>query len=66
MTVMNIAIAGAGGRMGRILIESVQQADDARLAGALNHAGAAGVGEDAAAFLGQPAGVLVEIGRAHV
>jgi 4-hydroxy-tetrahydrodipicolinate reductase len=31
MTQMNIAIAGAGGRMGRILIEAVQNADDARL-----------------------------------
>ena len=35
MTPMNIAIAGAGGRMGRILIEAVQNADDARLSGAL-------------------------------
>ena len=37
MTQMNIAIAGAGGRMGRILIEAVQSADDARLSGALQH-----------------------------
>jgi 4-hydroxy-tetrahydrodipicolinate reductase len=54
---MNIAIAGAGGRMGRILIEAVQNADDARLSGALDRAGS----EQAdAAFLGKPAGVPVE------
>jgi hypothetical protein len=55
---MNIAIAGAGGRMGRILIEAVQNADDARLSGALDRAGSEQA--DAAAFLGKPAGVPVE------
>ena len=59
MTAMNIAIAGASGRMGRILIEAVENAPDARLAGALDRAGSAGVGGDAAAFLGKPGGVLV-------
>ena len=44
MTAMNIAIAGASGRMGRILIEAVEGAPDARLAGALDRAGSAGVG----------------------
>src|SRR5471032_2555896 len=34
MTELNIAIAGAGGRMGRILIEAVLAAPDAGLAGA--------------------------------
>ncbi|RZT08090.1 dihydrodipicolinate reductase [Duganella sp. CF402] len=58
MTEMNIAIAGAGGRMGRILIEAVQNADDARLSGALDRAGSEQA--DAAAFLGKPAGVPVE------
>jgi 4-hydroxy-tetrahydrodipicolinate reductase len=60
MTALNIAIAGAGGRMGRILIETILATPDARLAGALDHAGSAGVGGDAAAFLGKPAGVLIE------
>ena len=60
MTAMNIAIAGASGRMGRILIEAVENAPDARLAGALGRAGSAGVGTDAAAFLGKPGGVLVQ------
>ena len=31
-----IAIAGASGRMGRMLIEAIHQADDTRLAGALD------------------------------
>jgi 4-hydroxy-tetrahydrodipicolinate reductase len=60
MNPMKIAIAGAGGRMGRMLIEAIVQADDATLAGALDIAGAPGLGTDAAAFLGQPAGVAIE------
>jgi 4-hydroxy-tetrahydrodipicolinate reductase len=60
MNSMKIAVAGAGGRMGRMLIEAIVQADDATLAGALDLAGAAGLGTDAAAFLGQSAGVPIE------
>ncbi|WP_295998405.1 4-hydroxy-tetrahydrodipicolinate reductase [Rugamonas sp.] len=59
MTELNIAIAGAGGRMGRILIEAVLAAPDARLSGALDVSGAPAVGQDAAAFLGRPAGVAI-------
>ncbi len=54
-----IAIAGASGRMGRMLIEAVQNADDAALAGALDIAGSPALGADAAAFLGQTSGVLI-------
>ncbi len=60
MTDLNIAIAGASGRMGRILIEAVLDAPDATLSGALDRAGSDYVGSDAAAFLGKPAGVPVE------
>lgn len=60
MSSLKIAVAGASGRMGRILIEAVQQADDAVLAGALDRAGSPSIGTDAAAFLGKPAGVLIE------
>ncbi|GIZ53243.1 4-hydroxy-tetrahydrodipicolinate reductase [Noviherbaspirillum aridicola] len=60
MTTLNIAVAGASGRMGRMLIETITAADDARLAGALDVAGAPGIGSDAAAFLGKPAGVTIE------
>ncbi|SFV15673.1 4-hydroxy-tetrahydrodipicolinate reductase [Pseudoduganella namucuonensis] len=60
MTELHIAIAGAGGRMGRMLIETVLAEPDARLAGALDIPGAPSIGEDAAAFLGKPAGVAIE------
>jgi 4-hydroxy-tetrahydrodipicolinate reductase len=60
MNPMKIAIAGASGRMGRMLIEAVHNADDATLAGALDVAEAPGLGSDAAAFLGQAQGVLIE------
>jgi 4-hydroxy-tetrahydrodipicolinate reductase len=60
MTALKIAIAGASGRMGHMLIEAVQNADDAQLAGALDREGSASIGTDAAAFLGKPAGVAIE------
>lgn len=59
MNAMNIAVAGASGRMGRMLIEAIVAAPDATLSGALDIPGAAGVGTDAAAFLGKPAGVAI-------
>jgi 4-hydroxy-tetrahydrodipicolinate reductase len=54
-----IAIAGASGRMGRMLIEAVQNADDTVLAGALDIEGSPALGTDAAAFLGQTSGVHI-------
>jgi 4-hydroxy-tetrahydrodipicolinate reductase len=50
---MKIAIAGASGRMGRMLIEAVLQLPDATLVGALDHASCPVLGEDAGAFLGK-------------
>ena len=47
-----IAVAGASGRMGRMLIEAIQQADDAQLAGALDVQGSPALGADPVAFLG--------------
>jgi len=58
-TLHRVAVAGASGRMGRMLIEAVQAADDCRLAGALDVAGNSALGADAAAFLGAPAGVPI-------
>lgn len=55
---MNIAVAGASGRMGRMLIEAILQAEDARLAGALDIAGSPAIGA-AAAFLGKPGGTTI-------
>lgn len=60
MNKMKIAVAGASGRMGRMLIETIQGADDAVLAGALDIPGSPSLGTDAAAFLGKPAGVAIE------
>jgi 4-hydroxy-tetrahydrodipicolinate reductase len=60
MTPLKIAVAGASGRMGRMLVEAIAKAPDAELAGALDVAGSPALGQDAAAFLGQPAGVVIE------
>lgn len=57
---MKIAIAGANGRMGHMLIEAVLKADDATLTGALDVANAPDLGNDAGQFLGEKTGVPVE------
>ncbi|MBJ7264805.1 MAG: 4-hydroxy-tetrahydrodipicolinate reductase [Burkholderiaceae bacterium] len=56
---MRIAIAGASGRMGRMLIETVSRDPELTLAVALDHSGNPTVGQDATAFLGKPGGVLI-------
>ena len=56
---MRIAVAGASGRMGRMLIETVLGAQDARLTGALDVAGATALGRDAGEPLGRTTGVKV-------
>jgi 4-hydroxy-tetrahydrodipicolinate reductase len=60
MNQMKIAVAGASGRMGRMLIEAVQNAEDAMLAGALGNVDSPSVGTDPAAFLGKPSDVRIE------
>jgi 4-hydroxy-tetrahydrodipicolinate reductase len=54
-----ICIAGAGGRMGRMLIEAIHQAEDCRLAGALDVPDSPGIGLDASGFLGHASGVTI-------
>lgn len=54
-----IAIAGATGRMGQMLIEAVRAADDCELAGALDIAASPLIGKDAWSAGGAPSGVLV-------
>ncbi len=56
---MKIAIAGASGRMGRMLVEAIAQADDAQLVGALDMPGAMSLGRDAGETLGIATGVLI-------
>ena len=54
-----ITIAGASGRMGRMLIEAVFAADDCSLAGALDIASSPSIGTDAAAFMGRDCGIPI-------
>jgi 4-hydroxy-tetrahydrodipicolinate reductase len=54
-----ICIAGAGGRMGRMLIEAVTRADDCSLGGALDVSASPSIGLDASGFLGLASGVAI-------
>ena len=56
---ISIAIAGASGRMGQMLVEAVRAADDCVLGGALDIAASPAIGLDAGAFAGQTTGVLI-------
>ena len=56
---MRIAIAGASGRMGRMLIEAALGAPDLELAAALDVAGGALIGKDAGEVVGTPCGIRV-------
>lgn len=56
---MKIAIAGASGRMGRMLVEAVLDGPDTELVGALDIPGSPAIGRDAADFLGRTSGVVV-------
>jgi 4-hydroxy-tetrahydrodipicolinate reductase len=56
---LRIAIAGASGRMGHMLIEAVLAAPDCTLAGALDIAGSPALGQDAGGFAGRSTGVVV-------
>ena len=60
MTQLKIAVAGASGRMGRMLIEAIAAAPDTRLAGALDREGNPFIGSDAGAFSGQLTGVVIQ------
>lgn len=60
MNTLKIAVAGASGRMGRMLIEAIAADPDMELSGALDIATASSIGSDAASFLGKSAGVLIE------
>ena len=54
-----VAVAGASGRMGHMLIEAIRESGDCQLAGALDIASSPAIGNDAAAFLGLASGVPV-------
>jgi len=61
-----VAVAGASGRMGHMLIEALRASDDCVLAGAIDIPSSPAIGNDAAAFLGHASGVPVvsDVGQA--
>ncbi len=56
---IRVAVAGASGRMGRMLVEAIEQAPDMVLTGALDVIDSPALGQDAAGFLGQHSGVHI-------
>jgi len=56
---LKIAVAGASGRMGRMLIEAVLASPDLALAAALDLPGSPALGQDAGAALGRATGVAI-------
>jgi 4-hydroxy-tetrahydrodipicolinate reductase len=58
-TPLRLAVAGASGRMGRMLIEAIATDPGLTLAGALDVAGSPSEGHDASAFLGRQSGTLI-------
>ncbi|MBP8898187.1 MAG: 4-hydroxy-tetrahydrodipicolinate reductase [Sulfuritalea sp.] len=59
MEKIQYAIAGSSGRMGRTLIEAVQQDPGATLAAALEHVSSPFLGRDAGELVGAPCGVKI-------
>lgn len=57
---LRVAVAGASGRMGRMLVEAIQNSNDCVLTAALDLPDSPALGTDAAAFLGQASGALIE------
>ncbi len=54
-----IAVAGASGRMGQMLIDAIRATDDCTLSGALDMVASPSIGQDAGAMSGKPIGVLI-------
>ena len=54
-----IAVAGASGRMGQMLVDAIRASDDCCLSGALDVAASPAIGQDAGAKSGQPTGTLI-------
>ena len=56
---LRIAVAGANGRMGRALIQSISQRQDCVLSGALEHDASPAIGLDAGFAIGLELGVSI-------
>ena len=59
MNPLKVAIAGANGRMGKTLIEAVNNHPDTILSGALEHAGSEALGMDAGYAIGIKTGIAI-------
>ncbi|GGX46042.1 4-hydroxy-tetrahydrodipicolinate reductase [Undibacterium squillarum] len=59
MSKLRVAVAGASGRMGKMLIEAILASDDMELAGALDVASSVAIGTDAGLSAGKATGVLI-------
>jgi 4-hydroxy-tetrahydrodipicolinate reductase len=59
MSKVRIAIAGSGGRMGRVFLDCVSQADDLVLHAALEHSSSEQLGRDAGELSGAPCGIKI-------
>lgn len=56
---MKIAVVGASGRMGRMIIESTLKDSEATLVSAIDQPGTSALGKDAGELVGTPCGVMV-------
>ena len=59
MNKIKIAIVGASGRMGRMLIEAALKDEGVQLVSAIDQPGTSAIGKDAGELVGMPCGVLV-------
>lgn len=59
LTPLKVAVAGASGRMGKMLIEAIDASEDTVLMGALDVIDSPFIDTDAASFLGKNSGILI-------
>lgn len=59
ITRLKIAVSGASGRMGQMLIEAITNDNQCELVGALEHSSSPALGRDAGALLGRNTGVTI-------
>ena len=59
MSALRIAVAGASGRMGHMLIEAVLGSSDCTLGAAIDVVSSPAIGKDAADFIGRNTGVMI-------
>lgn len=59
MTVLNIAVAGSTGRMGRTIMQTIAEVDDLRLSAALEQPDSAYLSQDAGSLIGTPNDIII-------